>query len=185
MTGAILLTHGAGSNRNSPLLLELDRAFSEAGLKVVRYDLPYRQKRPTGPPVRGSAELDRQGLADAVASLRAQVSGAVYLGGHSYGGRQATILASEQPALADGLLLLSYPLHPPRTPEELRTSHFPNLRTRSLFIHGTRDPFGSIAEMETALQLIPAEHKLVSLEGAGHELKGAKTMVPAFLEFFA
>jgi predicted alpha/beta-hydrolase family hydrolase len=185
MTGAILLTHGAGSNRDSPLLVNLDRAFSEAGLTVVRYNLPYRQKRPTGPPVRGSAELDRVGLADALASLRAQVSGPVFLGGHSYGGRQATILASEQPTLADGLLLLSYPLHPPRKPEELRTSHFPDLRTRALFVHGTRDPFGSIGEMEEALRLIPAEHRLVSLERSGHELKGASAVAPAFLEFFA
>ena len=185
MTGAILLTHGAGSNCDSPLLLELDRAFSGAGLKVVRYNLPYRQKRPTGPPVRGGAELDRLGLADAVDSLRAQVSGPVFLGGHSYGGRQSTILASEQPTLADGLLLLSYPLHPPRKPEDLRTAHFPELRTPSLFVHGTRDPFGSIAEMETALQLVPAEHQLVSLEGAGHELKDATRIVPAFLDFFA
>lgn len=185
MTGAILLTHGAGSNCDSPLLLDLERAFSEAGLKVVRYNLPYRQRHPTGPPVRGGAELDRLGLADAVDSLRAEVSGPVFLGGHSYGGRQSTILASEQPTLADGLLLLSYPLHPPRKPQELRTSHFPDLRTRSLFAHGTRDPFGSIAEMETALLLIPAEHRLVSLERAGHELKDARTIVPAFLDFFA
>ncbi len=185
MTGAILLTHGAGSDRDSPLLLDLDRAFTEAGLKVVRYNLPYRQCRPTGPPVRGGAELDRLGLAFEVDSLREMVSGPVFLGGHSYGGRQSTILASHQPKLADGLLLLSYPLHPPRKPQELRTGPFPELRTPSLFVHGTRDPFGSIAEMETALQLIPAAHKLVALKGVGHELKDAGAIVPAFLDFFA
>ena len=185
MIGSILLTHGAGSDRDSPLLLFLDGAFSDAGLNVIRYNLPYRQRRPTGPPVRGGAELDRVGIADAVHSLRVQMSGPVFLGGHSYGGRQSTLLAAEQPALVDGLLLLSYPLHPPRKPEDLRTAHFPELRTRSLFVHGTRDPFGSIAEMETALRLIPAVHRLVSLEGAGHELKAATGVVAAFLEFFA
>ena len=177
-------THGAGSDCGSPLLLDLDRAFTEAGLKVVRYNMPYRQRRPTGPPVRGGAELDRLGLAFEVDSLREQGFGPVFLGGHSYGGRQSTILASAQPMLADGLLLFSYPLHPPRKPEELRTAHFPELRTPSLFIHGTRDPFGTIAEMETALRLIPAKHRLVSLERAGHELKDASTIVPAFLDFF-
>jgi predicted alpha/beta-hydrolase family hydrolase len=185
VTGAILLTHGAGSNSDSPLLCELDRAFTDAGLTVVRYNLPYRQKRPTGPPGRGDAERDRAGLAEAVASLRSQVPGRVFLGGHSYGGRQSTILAAEQPALADGLLLLSYPLHPPRKPQELRTAHFPELRTRSLFIHGTRDPFGLIEEMEAALTLVPAEHRLVPVERAGHELKGAALIVPSFMDFFS
>jgi predicted alpha/beta-hydrolase family hydrolase len=185
MTGAILLTHGAGSNRDAPLLLALDRGLTEAGWTVVRYNLPYRQKRSTGPPGRGDAELDRAGLSEALSSLRAETAGPVCLGGHSYGGRQSTILASEQPTLADGLLLLSYPLHPPRKPQDLRTSHLPALRTRSLFVHGTRDPFGSPDEMEAALALIPAEHRLVLVERAGHELKGAAaTTLSQFLEFF-
>ena len=185
MTGSILLTHGAGSDRDAPLLLDLDRAFTEAGLKVVRYNLPYRQRRPAGPPVRGGAEMDRKGLALEVESLRKQARGPVFLGGHSYGGRQCTILASEQPTLADGLLLLSYPLHPPRKPEDLRTMHFHELRTPSVFVHGTRDPFGSTAEMEAALKLIPAAHQLISLQRAGHELKDDGAIVPAFLDFFA
>ncbi|HTR66165.1 MAG TPA: alpha/beta family hydrolase, partial [Terriglobales bacterium] len=92
------------------------------------------------------------------------------LGGHSYGGRQATMLCAEAPELADGLLLLSYPLHPPRKPEQLRTQHFPALRTPALFVHGTRDPFGSIEEMQSALKLVPGRTVLVRVEGAGHDL---------------
>jgi len=72
--------------------------------------------------------------------------------------------------LVSGLLLLSYPLHSPRKPEEQRTQHLPSLRTPALFVHGTRDPFGSIAEMERALKMIPAKTKLVAIEGAGHDL---------------
>jgi len=68
------------------------------------------------------------------------------------------------------LLLLSYPLHSPRKPEQLRTQHFPRLRTPALFIHGTRDPFGSIEEMTSALTAVPARHLLVAVEKAGHEL---------------
>ena len=184
MTGAVLLTHGAGTNRDAPLLVALDREFTNAGLTVVRYNLPYRQKRPQGPPGRGDAEMDRAGLADAVTALRAVSTGPVFLGGHSYGARQSTILASEQPALADGLLLLSYPLHPPRKPLDLRIAHLPALRTASLFVHGTRDPFGSIQEMEAALLAVPARSKLVPLERAGHELKDAPAVVSSFLEFF-
>jgi len=74
----------------------------------------------------------------------------VFLGGHSYGGRQTSMLIAEEPGLADGLLLLSYPLHPPRKPGELRTKHFPELRKAAFFVHGTRDPFGTIKEMKAA-----------------------------------
>jgi len=84
------------------------------------------------------------------------------------------MLCAEQPEkdppLAVGLLLMSYPLHPPRKPEQLRTQHFFTLNTRALFVQGTRDPFGTIAEIEQALKLIPAKTKLMPVEGAGHDL---------------
>jgi predicted alpha/beta-hydrolase family hydrolase len=99
-----------------------------------------------------------------------KMSERVFLGGHSYGGRQASMLCAEQPELVSGLLLLSYPLHPPRKPDQLRTQHLFNLRVPTLFVHGTRDPFGSLAEIESALKLIPAKTKLFPVEGAGHDL---------------
>jgi predicted alpha/beta-hydrolase family hydrolase len=167
---ALILTHGAGSNCNAPLLIALAETFSARGYTVLRCDLPFRQDRPTGPPFPGNAERDRQGLRNAVTALRKLVPGRVFLGGHSYGGRQSTILCAAEPDLVSGLLLLSYPLHPPRKPEQLRTQHLPNLRTPSLFVHGTRDPFGSVEEVERALQLIPARKELVEVEGAGHDL---------------
>jgi len=80
------------------------------------------------------------------------------------------MLCAEQPGLVSALLLLSYPLHPPRKPEQQRTQHLPDLRTPALFVHGTRDPFASTAELERALKMIPARTKLLSLEGAGHDL---------------
>jgi predicted alpha/beta-hydrolase family hydrolase len=80
------------------------------------------------------------------------------------------MLCATEPDLVSGLLLLSYPLHPPRKPDQLRTQHLPNLRTPSLFVHGTRDPFGSIEEMEKALRLVPAKNDLLAVEGAGHDL---------------
>jgi predicted alpha/beta-hydrolase family hydrolase len=98
----------------------------------------------------------------------------VFLGGHSYGGRQASMLAAEEPGLVDCLLLLSYPLHPPQKPGELRTAHFPRLQIPSLFIHGTRDGFGSIEELASAVKLIPARTELLSVTGAGHELLNKK-----------
>lgn len=84
------------------------------------------------------------------------------------------MLAASEPALLDALLLLSYPLHPPRRPAELRTAHFPSLRTPALFVHGTRDGFGTLNEMDEALQLISVATQLVSIEAAGHELLSAR-----------
>jgi uncharacterized protein len=186
----LVLTHGAGSNCNAPLLVALADHFSSSGLTVLRCDLPYRQVRPNGPPPRGSAERDQQGLAAAVAAVRRQTSGRVFLGGHSYGGRQASMLAADQPGLVDGLMLLSYPLHPPQKPAELRTAHFPRLQTPALFVSGTCDGFGSIDELGSALTLIPARNELLTVNGAGHELLSKKnrdslpeTLVETFRRF--
>ena len=148
-------------------------------MTVLRCDLAYRQTRPYGPPRPGDAAHDRESLKNAVAALRNLVPGRVFLGGHSYGGRQSTMLCADQPGLVDGLLLLSYPLHPPRKPEQLRTGHFSQLRTPALFVHGTRDPFGSIEEMREALRAIPARNKLIGCEKLGHELSPA--IAPAIL----
>jgi uncharacterized protein len=152
------------------LLVALGEAFAAHGYTVLRCDLPFRQERRTGPPFPGNAERDRTGLRNAVGALRKSVSGRIFLGGHSYGGRQSTILSAAEPDLVSGLLLLSYPLHPPRRTEQLRIQHLPNLRTPSLFVHGTRDPFGSMEEMEKAVNLIPAKTALLKVEGAGHDL---------------
>ena len=166
----LVLTHGAGSNSRAPLLVALADAFAGAGMIVLRCDLPYRQSRAFGPPRPGDAARDREGLKNATVALRQLVSGRMFLGGHSYGGRQSTMLCADQPGVAEGLLLLSYPLHPPRKPQQLRVQHLPKLRTPALFIHGTRDPFGSPEEMESALSLIPAKTRLLRIEGAGHDL---------------
>jgi predicted alpha/beta-hydrolase family hydrolase len=190
----LVLTHGAGANSNAPLLVAVANALAERGVTVLRFDLPFRQQRPSGPPHPGTAARDRAGLKNAVMAMRGIVSGRVFLGGHSYGGRQATMLCAEEPEVASGLLLLSYPLHPPRKPEQLRTQHFPKLKSTALFVHGTRDPFGSIEGMEAALRLIPAKHVLLLMEGAGHDLgfkgksadeKVPKAVVDAFTQLLA
>ena len=155
---------------NAPLLVAVDHAFRAAGFEVLRFNLAFRQRRPFGPPSPPTATQDRQSLREAVAEMRKRVNGPVVLGGHSYGGRQATLLAADKPGLADALLLLSYPLHPPNKPEQLRTAHFPALRTPALFVHGSKDPFGTMEEMRTALESIPAKKELLALSGLGHDL---------------
>ena len=102
------------------------------------------------------------------------------------------MLAADQPGLVDALLLLSYPLHPPQKPDELRTAHFPRLQTPALFVSGNHDGFGSIDELGSALQLIPARTELLTVTGAGHELLSKKnrdslpeTIVKTFKQFAA
>ena len=188
----LVLTHGAGGNAQAPLLRALAEIFTNTGYTVLRSNLPYRQARSFGPPGRGDAARDRAGLKNAIASLKnmlgekpgsplpsdfagsgnpqSQGSQNVFLAGHSYGGRQSSILCAQEPDLVAGLLLLSYPLHPPRYPQQQRTEHLPDLNTPTLFVHGTRDPFGSIEELERAIKMIPARTKLLTVEGAGHDL---------------
>jgi predicted alpha/beta-hydrolase family hydrolase len=175
----MLLTHGAGSNRNAPLLVALAKAFAKHGIDVSRYDLPFRQARPHGPPRPSDAERDREGLREQVLKLRERDPEKVWLGGVSYGGRQASILVAETPGLVDRLLLLSYPLHAPGKPGQLRTAHFPNLQTPVLFVHGSRDPFGTLDEMKSAIPLIPAPVQLLEIEGVGHDLGRDRETVAA------
>jgi predicted alpha/beta-hydrolase family hydrolase len=172
---ALVLTHGAGADCQSRLLVEMSNALAASGFTVLRFDLPFRRLRPHGPPPPGSAARDQDGLRRAIAVMKEKSHGRIFVGGHSYGGRQATLLVSEEPQLVDGLLLLSYPLHPPKKPAQLRTKHFPQLTRPAFFVHGTRDPFGAIAEMKAALELIPASHTILEVEGVGHDLLPKKT----------
>jgi hypothetical protein len=101
------------------------------------------------------------------------------------------MLVAGDASLVDGLLLLSYPLHPPGKAAQLRTQHFPELHRPTLFVSGTRDAFGNISELEAATKLIPAKTKLVEVEGAAHGLSDKKNqagivnlVAESFREFF-
>ena len=179
---ALVLTHGAGSDCRAPLLVRLARAFEEAGYLVLRYDLPFRQQRPKGPPFPAGAARDREGIEQAVEAVRRVVRGNLYAGGHSYGGRQTAMLAAVHRHLATALLLLSYPLHPPKQPENKRTAFFPALQLPALFVHGTRDPFASLEELREAMALIPAPTDLLPVEGAGHSLARAADLAVELIE---
>jgi predicted alpha/beta-hydrolase family hydrolase len=165
---AMLLSHGAGGNSQAPLMVAVAKAFSDAGYCVLRWDLPFRQAGQRSSPG-GSGKRDRDGILQAVKLMREMVRDVpLYLAGQSYGGRQSSMVAAENPGVADGLLLLSYPLHPPGKPAQLRTGHFGSLRTPALFVHGTRDPFGTVDELKEAVKAIPAAARVQVVNGAGH-----------------
>ncbi len=189
---ALVLTHGAGGNCQTPFLVALAEAFAASGINVLRCDLPFRQARPKGPPSPSNASRDQEGLRRAVTLMRKRFSGRIYLGGQSYGGRQASMLAAADADLASGLLLLSYPLHPPGRPGQMRTAHFPNLQTPVLFVHGATDPFASSEELNAAVKLIPARTEIIEAAGAGHSLMTRQNreklpgmVVQAFEKMFA
>ncbi|CAM3239407.1 alpha/beta hydrolase [Mycobacterium intermedium] len=176
--GVVVLTHGAGGNRDSKLLQQICGEWARQGWLAVRYNLPYRRRRPKGPPS-GSAATDRDGIREAIALCRKLANGPLIAGGHSYGGRQTSMVVAEGQTPVDVLTLFSYPVHPPGKPERPRTEHLPDITVPTVFTHGTSDPFGTIAELRDAAALIAAPTEVVEISGARHDL-GSKTHdVPA------
>jgi hypothetical protein len=163
-------------------MVAVAKAFCDAAYAVLRWDLPFRQAGPRSAPG-GSGKRDREGILLAVKVLRQLAPDVpIYLAGQSYGGRQSSMVAAEDASVADGLLLLSYPLHPPGKPTQLRTEHFGLLRTPVLFVHGTRDPFGTVDELQEAIKLIAVPARLQVVEGAGHGVPPATaSSMPAWL----
>lgn len=180
----LVLTHGAGGNCQMQLLVAVASAFAAVGIRVLRFDLPFRQKRASGPPSPGSAAGDQAGIRAALQAMRSRTPGRLFAGGQSYGGRQTSMLVAEDPVCADGLLLLSYPLHAPGSPK-LRTEHFAAIRPPALFVHGTKDPFASPEELRAAVALIPSRIEVSLVEGAGHDLRsGSFDQNPVVIEPF-
>lgn len=176
--GVVVLTHGAGGSREAPLIKRLCDEWAGRGWLAVRYDLPYRRRRPKGPPS-GSAKADQAGVVEAVDVARTLVDGPVIAGGHSYGGRMTSMAVADGATEIDVLTLFSYPLHPPGKPERARTEHLPRIAMPTVFTHGTADPFGSIDELRPAADLVGARTEIVEITGARHDLASKTLDVPA------
>ncbi|MEW5809561.1 MAG: alpha/beta family hydrolase [Actinomycetota bacterium] len=174
--GTVALTHGAGGNRDSPMLVAVCEEWARRGWLAVRYNLPYRRRRPKGPPSGAAADL--AGIVEAVAAVRALADGPVLAGGHSYGGRLTSMAVADHGLTLDSLTLFSYPLHPPGKPERARTEHLPRITVPTVFTHGTADPFGTLAELRQAAALIAAPTAIVEITGARHDLKSTTLDVP-------
>jgi uncharacterized protein len=182
-TGVVVLTHGAGGSRESTLLQQVCDEWARRGWLAVRYNLPYRRRRPKGPPS-GSAATDRAGIVEAITLCRGLSDGPLIAGGHSYGGRQTSMVASSMggaqapPNKIDVLTLFSYPVHPPGKPERPRTEHLPDITVPTVFTHGTSDPFGTPTEVRDAAAMIPAPTEVVEITGARHDLGSKSLDVP-------
>lgn len=176
--GAVALTHGAGGSRDAPMLVALCDEWARRGWLAVRYNLPYRRRRPKGPPS-GSSAADLAGIVEAVAAVRTLTDGPVIAGGHSYGGRLTSMAVADHALRPDVLTLFSYPLHPPGKPERARTEHLPRITVPTVFTHGTADPFGTLDELRPAAALIDAPTAIVEITGARHDLRSKTLDVPA------
>jgi uncharacterized protein len=177
--GVVALTHGAGGSRESELLQRICDEWARRGWLAIRYNLPYRRRRPKGPPS-GSAAADRAGIEEAIALCRTLADGPLIAGGHSYGGRQTSMVVAEADSPnVDVLTLFSYPVHPPGKPENLRTEHLPDIRVPTVFTHGTSDPFGTPTEVRDAAALIAGPTEVVEITGARHDLRSKTLDVPA------
>ena len=180
--GVVVLTHGAGGSRESPLLQQICDEWARRGWLAVRYNLPFRRRRPKGPPS-GSGTADRAGIVEAITLCRGLVDGPLIAGGHSYGGRQTSMviaaLGEAAAAEVNVLTLFSYPVHPPGKPERARTEHLPDITVPTVFTHGTSDPFGTPAEVRAAAALIGAQTAVVEIAGARHDLGSKSLDVPA------
>lgn len=175
---ALLLTPGAGADRTQASLVAIDELLAAEGVAVERMDFPYRQagrKAPDRAPV--LIEAVRQGAAD-LAARTGLPAERVFLGGRSMGGRMCSMAVAEGLPAA-GLVLISYPLHPPGKPEKLRIEHLPALDVPCLVVSGTRDAFGTPDELRTHLAAIPGPTEVVWIEGGDHGLRGKDAEVAA------
>ena len=172
----LLLAPGAGADRNQSALVAIDETAAAAGAVVSRMDFPYRKA--------GRAAPDREPVL--LAAVREEVDALhrrarlpvsrIAVGGRSMGGRICSM------AVAEGLgalaaVLISYPLHPPGRPDRMRTAHLRSLDLHCLFVSGTRDAFGTPAELEAATAAIPGPVTHIWLDGKDHSLRGCDEQV--------
>jgi len=166
----LLLAPGASAGRDQPALVAIDSAVSKLGIEVERMDFPYRlagRRAPDRAEVLIAAVVEN---ATAFAERIGVDLKHIALGGRSMGGRMASMaVAAGLPAA--GLVLVSYPLHPPGRPEKSRTEHLVDLKVPCLFISGTRDAFGTPDELKSATSTIPGPVTHIWIDGGDHGLR--------------
>lgn len=166
---ALLLAPGASAGSDQPALVAIDDGVNDL-VAVARLDFPYRlagRRAPDRPPVLLEAVRDAAAGLAATAGCKPVE---ILLGGRSMGGRICSMAVADGLPAA-GLVLISYPLHPPGKKDKLRTEHFPALSVPCLFVSGTRDAFGSPEELEAATAAIPGQVTHVWIEGGDHGLR--------------
>ena len=164
----LVLAHGAGAGSSHPWMRHVAAELEARGVRVVTFDFPYMaegRKMPDRGPVLEAA------FAEQWAKVAATATGPIYAGGKSMGGRIASQVAAKGgfTPMPAGLVFFGYPLHPPGKPEMRRDRHLPDITIPMLFLHGTKDPFGSREEMRELIDELPTS-TLTFAEGGDHSL---------------
>lgn len=170
----LVLFPGAGSNREHSSLRTIESRV--APLPVARIDFPYRRAGRRAPD-RAPVLLDC--VVNEVKAFAAEVgcrTSSLVIGGRSMGGRMCSTAAADG-LVVKGLVLVSYPLHPPAKPENLRVEHLPRIAVPTLFVHGTNDPFGSPAELRRHVRKVKGNVTLHVVERGRHDLKGSDELI--------
>ena len=163
----LLLTHGAGGGADQHTLVALEDGL---GLPVRRIEFVYRQQGRRFPDRAPKLIAEVRSEAETFASDLGATTAQLVLGGRSMGGRMCSMAVAEG-LTAAGLVLLSYPLHPPRKPDKLRVDHFGGIEVPALFVSGDRDPFGTPEEFAAHLGTIAGRVTVHWLAGQGHDPK--------------
>ena len=161
----VALTHGAGGDMDDPILVGIATELADRGVAFVRFNLPYREAGRRAPGSPKAAEACWRSVA---ATLRTEFK-RTFLGGKSYGGRMASHVVADG-ADCDGLVLLSYPLHPPGKPDRLRDEHLASIGVPILFCQGTRDAFATPELLDATVAKLPTA-TLRRVDGGDHSLR--------------
>ena len=164
----IVLAHGAGAGQSHPWMQRVVGAFATHGLDAVTFNFPYMDA--------GRRAPDRPAVLEAHfarvwAETAARAKQPLIAAGKSMGGRIASQVAARggfDPAPA-GLIFFGYPLHPPNQPGKRRDADLAGLDVPMLFLHGTRDPFGTPDEMRALVETLPRA-TLHLIDGGDHSL---------------
>ena len=163
--GTLVIGHSSSGNMDYKTTLLLENAMLAQGFNIARFNFLYAERK-GGPPDRMPKLIE---CYSAVASrVRAEIPvGPLFLGGHSMGGRVATMMA-EEGYPADGLILFAYPLHPSGQPDKLRDAHLPSITCPVLCMNGTKDDLCNQELMESVISRLPETFTMHWLEGADH-----------------
>ncbi len=168
----LVLAHGAGAGHQSTFMVGFANSLAALGADVVTFNFLYTEQRRRIPDRGPVLEACYHAVIDVVRERMAGPSGRLFIGGKSMGGRIATQVAAADRHLAiDGLVLLGYPLHPPGKPDQLRDKHLPLVGRPMLFVQGSRDAFGTPAELEPILDRLTPRPRLHVIPGGDHSFK--------------
>lgn len=174
-TLTLILGHGAGANQKSAFMVQFASALAVLGVNTITFNFPYTEQGRRLPDRRPVLESCYRSVVEAVRQ-QVSVTGSVFVGGKSMGGRIAThIAAADQSLPLAGLVLLGYPLHPPGRPHERRDAHLPDVKRPMLIVQGSRDTFGTPAELDTVLERMTPRPTIHVIEGGDHSFKVPKT----------